>query len=109
MSKIAKLSNQEVELKSEVIELGLVQDLDKMWRDSQKDTAKARTMGRELKSIYANMVKSLNDTNKEISKAYSKFKELGVSDTSELDDVARKVARDIKGIDELAKAIARLG
>ena len=108
LSKYDKYDKQ-VELTKVEVELGLIQDLDKMWRDAQKDTEKARAMGRELKGIYQKMVKDLSDTNKEISKAYSKFKELGLKDTSELDDVAKKVARDLRGIDEYAKAIARLG
>lgn len=97
-----------VELQSEKVELGLVQDLDKKWRDAQKDIGKARQLGRELYKMYTDMADALTEVEKEGVKALGMAKELGAKDAiAEIDDVLRKTARDKKGALETAKRIGK--
>lgn len=93
--------------KLEKVELGLIDDLDKEYRAAFKHEQKAYAKLKEAYKIVAEARGMYIDVNDGLSKAFKAAKDLGLDNVKELDDLAKRNAREQKGNYELHQAIQR--
>ena len=82
-----------VELATQKIELGAIDDLDSRWKGITTDYGQVNSLVRKANSLLEDMEKRYNSLEGDAVKVGSKLKELGV-DSKEYDDVLRKLTRD---------------
>jgi len=111
MSAILKALNNRktVELKSEVVELWLIDDIKSKMKDANKGAMKAIDMANAAKKPAEQSLKLNEELFKELTKAEKMAKDLGSEEAfKEINKMTNQVAVNMKTIDDVLNALYKI-
>ena len=109
MSKLVEFLNKNIELKSEVVELGLIDDIKSEMKEANRGGMKAIDMANAAKKPAEDSLKLNKELLKKIEKAEKAAKDLGVSDAVKVLEVQKKqVVVNINTLDDILNALYKI-